>query len=132
VRPFAAGGAAVALVEGFPLHFPNLTIMGVDYEVARQAGRLVALGGLKTPRALVIATALSAGIPIVVANDARWAGRDHRRGPHGHALLPRGAYALVGERPHRELGNDRSAQAVDSPHQGRFRMPCVPTRRQTM
>ena len=72
MRPFAAGGAAVALVEGFPLHFPNLTIMGVDYEVARQAGRLVALGGLKTPRALVIATALSAGITIVVANDARW------------------------------------------------------------
>jgi predicted nucleic acid-binding protein len=44
----------------------------VDEEVARQAGRLRALGGLKTPDALVIATALRAGIPIVVANDARW------------------------------------------------------------
>lgn len=73
VRPFAAGAAAVALLEGFLLHFPNLTIVGVDYEVARQAGRLRALGGLKTPDALVVATALSAGIPIVVANDARWA-----------------------------------------------------------
>jgi predicted nucleic acid-binding protein len=74
VRPFSAGAAAVALVDGFLLHFPNLTIMGVDYAVARQAGQLRALGGLKTPDALVIATALSAGIPIVVANDARWAG----------------------------------------------------------
>jgi predicted nucleic acid-binding protein len=73
VRPFAAGAAAVALVEGFLLHFPNLAILGVDYETAREAGRLRAVGGLKTPDALVIATALSAGITIVVANDARWA-----------------------------------------------------------
>ena len=73
VRPFASGAAAVALVEGFLLHFPNLTILGVDYDVARQAGRLRAVSGLKTPDGLVVATALSAGIPVVVANDARWA-----------------------------------------------------------
>jgi len=29
--------------------------------------------GSSTPDALIIATALSAGIPIVVANDAKWA-----------------------------------------------------------
>lgn len=73
VRPFVAGAAAVALVEGFLLHFPNLTVVGADYEVAREAGRLRALGGLKTPDALVLATAMSAGTPIVVANDTRWA-----------------------------------------------------------
>jgi predicted nucleic acid-binding protein len=73
VRPFASGAAAVALVEGFLLHFPNLKILGVDYDVARQAGRLRAVSGLKTPDGLVVATALSAGIPVVVANDARWA-----------------------------------------------------------
>ena len=73
MRPFAAGASAVALVEGFLLHFPNLTILGVDYETVREAGRLRAVGGLKTPDALVIATALSAGLPIVVTNDARWA-----------------------------------------------------------
>jgi predicted nucleic acid-binding protein len=73
VRPFASGVATVALVEGFLLHFPNLTIVGVDYEVARQAGRLRAMSSLKTPDGLVVATALSAGIPVVVANDARWA-----------------------------------------------------------
>ena len=73
VRPFASGAAAVALVEGFLLHFPNLTILGVDDDVARQAGRLRAVSGLKTPDGLVVATALSAGIPVVVANDARWA-----------------------------------------------------------
>jgi len=35
--------------------------------------RLRAQASLKTPHALIIATALSAGISIVVANDARWA-----------------------------------------------------------
>lgn len=48
----------------------NLTIKDVDYEVARQAGRLRAL---KMPDGLVVATALSAGTAIVVASDARWA-----------------------------------------------------------
>jgi hypothetical protein len=31
------------------------------------------VSGLKTPDGLVVATALSAGIPVVVANDAGWA-----------------------------------------------------------
>ena len=35
--------------------------------------RLRAQTSLTTPDALIIATVLSAGIPIVVANDAKWA-----------------------------------------------------------
>jgi len=35
--------------------------------------RLRAQASLTTPHALIIATALSAGISIVVANDAKWA-----------------------------------------------------------
>ena len=73
VRPFAAGAAAVGIVEAFLLHFPNLTVSGVDYEMAREAGRLRAETGLKRPDALIIATALGAGIPLLIANDAKWA-----------------------------------------------------------
>ena len=73
VRPFAAGAAAVRIVDAFLLHFPNLTVSSIDYAIAREAARLRAQTSLTTPDALIIATALSAGISIVVANDAKWA-----------------------------------------------------------
>ena len=73
VRPYAAGAAAVGIVDAFLLHFPNLTVSGIDYAIAREAARLRAQSSLKTPDALIIATALGAGISIVIANDARWA-----------------------------------------------------------
>jgi predicted nucleic acid-binding protein len=73
VRPFAAGAAAVRIGDAFLLHFPNLTVSGIDYAIAREAARLRAQTSLKTPDALIIATALGAGISIVIANDARWA-----------------------------------------------------------
>ena len=73
VRPFAAGAAALRIVDAFLLHFPNLTVSSIDYAIAREAARLRAQTSLKTPDALIIATALSAGISIVVANDAKWA-----------------------------------------------------------
>lgn len=49
VRPMNAGQAAVNLVESFLLHFPNLAVTAVDYSVAREAARLRASTGLKTP-----------------------------------------------------------------------------------
>ena len=73
VYPVAAGAAAVRIVDAFLLHFPNLTVSSIDYAIAREAARLRAQTNLKTPDALIIATALSEGIPIVVANDAKWA-----------------------------------------------------------
>ena len=73
VRPFAAGAAAVRVADAFLLHFPRLTVSRVDYAVAREAARLRARTGVKMPDALVIATALAVGIPIVITNDAKWA-----------------------------------------------------------
>jgi predicted nucleic acid-binding protein len=73
VRPFAAGAAAVRVADAFLLHFPSLTVSRVDYAVAREAARLRARTGVKMPDALVIATALAVGIPIVITNDAKWA-----------------------------------------------------------
>jgi predicted nucleic acid-binding protein len=73
VRPFAAGPRELETAEDFLMHFPNLGIEDVDYSIAREAGRLRATTNLRTPDALVIATALSRDIEIVVANDAKWA-----------------------------------------------------------
>jgi predicted nucleic acid-binding protein len=73
VRPFAVGAHAVRIVDAFLRHFPNLTVSSIDYAMAREAARLRAQTSLKTPDSLIIATALGAGISIVIANDARWA-----------------------------------------------------------
>jgi len=72
VRPFRAGTAAVGTIETFLRHFPNLRIRDVDYDIAREAARVRAITGLKTPDAIVLATALTEGIDTVVANDDRW------------------------------------------------------------
>jgi predicted nucleic acid-binding protein len=72
VRPFKAGPPAVGIAEAFLLHFPNLSVEQVTYAVAREAARLRAESSLRTPDALVIATASVHQIPIVVANDDKW------------------------------------------------------------
>jgi predicted nucleic acid-binding protein len=73
VRPFKAGDVERQTAEAFLLHYPNLEIREVDYETAREAARLRAETGLKTPDALVVATASAALIPVLVANDDKWA-----------------------------------------------------------
>ena len=72
VRPFGAGAPALGIAEAFLLHFPNLKVEPIDYAVAREAARLRAVSSLRTPDALVIATASVHGIPIIVANDDKW------------------------------------------------------------
>jgi predicted nucleic acid-binding protein len=72
VRPFKAGAPELGIAEDFLLHFPNLKVDGVDYAVAREAARLRAESNLRTPDALIIATASVHNIPIVVANDDQW------------------------------------------------------------
>lgn len=72
VRPFAAGPAALALGEAFLLHSPNLEVVPVDLPIAREAARLRADRGLKTPDALILATAALAHVDVVVSNDERW------------------------------------------------------------
>ncbi len=73
VRPFQSGvESAIGTAEAFLSQFPNLTVVPVDFAVAREGARVRAASGLRAPDALVIATALVAGIPLVVANDVRW------------------------------------------------------------
>ncbi len=71
-RPFVAGPVALGIAEAFLMHVPNLVIVPIDYAIAREAARLRAVTSLRTPDALVIATAGVLGIPIVVTNDAKW------------------------------------------------------------
>lgn len=72
VRPFHAGPTAVATVATFLGHFPNLRVRSIDQEVATEAARVRALTGLRTPDALVIATALVEDIATLVTGDGRW------------------------------------------------------------
>jgi predicted nucleic acid-binding protein len=81
VRPIrAASGSAAATVEAFLRTFPNLSIAPVTYEIAREAARIRAATALRTPDALVLATATSHSTPIVVTNDGRWLGAIERAG----------------------------------------------------
>jgi predicted nucleic acid-binding protein len=72
-RPFARNVEAVAMVEAFLRHFPNLELVSVDYDVAREAARLRAATGLPTPDALIIATAQVIEAEVIVTNDTDWA-----------------------------------------------------------
>jgi predicted nucleic acid-binding protein len=74
VRPFRTGPAAVATGQTFLAHFANLNVRVIDTDVSVEAARVRALTGLRTPDALVIATALVEGIPTVVSADDRWRG----------------------------------------------------------
>ena len=89
VRPFRAGSSAlVSAVDDFLLHFPNLSVLPADYEVAREAARVRGLTRLRTPDALVIATAVVSGAAMVVGNDERWRSAVETLGrPFGLSLL---------------------------------------------
>jgi predicted nucleic acid-binding protein len=72
VRPFRAGPSAVATAGTFLRHFSNLRVRPIDHEVATEAARVRAMTGLRTPDALVIATALVEGIATLVTGDGQW------------------------------------------------------------
>lgn len=72
VRPFRAGPTAVATAATFLGHFPNVRVRPIDHEVAMEGARVRALTGLRTPDALVIATALVEGIATIVTGDGQW------------------------------------------------------------
>lgn len=52
-------------------HFPNLTIMPVDTVVAERAAYLRGKYNIKTPDALIVATALVANADLFITNDQR-------------------------------------------------------------
>jgi predicted nucleic acid-binding protein len=72
VRPFRSGTAAVATAEGFLRHFAEIRLVEVSYDIAREAARIRAATGMRTPDALIIATALIAEVDILVTNDRSW------------------------------------------------------------
>lgn len=72
VRPFRRGSAAVATAEGFLRHFAEIRLVDVTYDIAREAARIRAETGLRTPDALIVATALVIEADILVTNDRSW------------------------------------------------------------
>jgi len=75
VRPFRSGAAAVARAEGFLRHFGDMRLIDVDYDVAREAARIRSEAGLRTPDALILASAVVAGVDMLVTNDRAWKNR---------------------------------------------------------
>jgi predicted nucleic acid-binding protein len=73
VRPFRHGSAAVATAEGFLRHFAEIRLVEVSYDIAREAARIRAVTNLRTPDALIIATALVTETHVLVTNDGSWA-----------------------------------------------------------
>jgi predicted nucleic acid-binding protein len=64
--------------ELYLTNFPNLTIYPLDLNVARQAARLRAATGLRTPDTVQIATAQVHGARAIVTNDRSWRNKlDH-------------------------------------------------------
>ena len=72
VRPFRAGDASVANVEGFLRFFGSIRLAEVTYPVARTAARLRAATGISMPDAIVIGTAIELGADIIATNDRGW------------------------------------------------------------
>ncbi len=74
VRPMRSGSdQAVHLVEAFLERFPNLRVEPVTREVARRAASIRAATAAPTPDALILATGVTAGAPIAISHDLRWA-----------------------------------------------------------
>ena len=72
VRPFRAGDASVANLEGFLRFFGSIRLAEVTYPVARTAARLRAATGISMPDAIVLGTAMELGADIIATNDRGW------------------------------------------------------------
>lgn len=84
VKPFADGREdRVVVFEKFVLSLPNATIVPPGYRAAREAARLRARYDLRTPDALLIATAIDEKAEALLTND----GRLRRLKPEGLAVL---------------------------------------------
>jgi len=82
VRPFQRGAAAIATAEGFLGHFSGLRVIDVGYEVAREAARIRAATTLRTPDALILASASISRADIFVTDDERLRVAAGRIAPH--------------------------------------------------
>jgi predicted nucleic acid-binding protein len=72
VRPWQLGREAVAReYEAVLVHFPNLSVVDVDRDVARAAAQLRAKYNVSPPDALQVAASLSFGAKAFLTNDRR-------------------------------------------------------------
>lgn len=73
VRPLRARSTtAVRIVEDFLHRFPNLEVEPVTIAVAREAARIRAATAVRTPDAIILATAVQVGAMVVIGNDRSW------------------------------------------------------------
>jgi predicted nucleic acid-binding protein len=72
VRPWQLGREAVAReYEAVLVHFPNLSIVDIDRDIARAAAQLRAKYNIAPPDALQVAASLSFGARAFLTNDKR-------------------------------------------------------------
>lgn len=72
VQPFATGREDHVLAfENFLLTFPNISLIPPSYFIAKEGARLRARYGVRTPDALLLATALAEKSEAFLTNDAR-------------------------------------------------------------
>lgn len=72
VRPWQLGNEAVAReYEAVLVHFPNLTVVDVDRNVARAAAQLRARYNVSPPDALQVAASMAYGAKAFLTNDKR-------------------------------------------------------------
>lgn len=70
VKPFAEGEEErIRICEDFLRGLPHVTMVAPSYEIAREAARLRDLFKLRTPDALLLATALKEGAEAFLTND---------------------------------------------------------------
>jgi predicted nucleic acid-binding protein len=70
VRPYQLENLeAIELCERFFLSMPNLRVVPVDYELARRAASIRARHRLRTPGAIIMATAIREAADLLLTND---------------------------------------------------------------
>ena len=80
-RPLRARSTtAVRIVEDFLLRFPNLDVEPVTIAIAQEAARIRAATAVRTPDAIILATAVQVGATVVVGSDRSWPALAKRAG----------------------------------------------------
>jgi predicted nucleic acid-binding protein len=72
VKPLKLGRIRVARkYETLIMNFPNLMVVDIDRNIARQAAQLRAKYGIKTPDAIQVAACITTGAELFICNDIR-------------------------------------------------------------
>jgi predicted nucleic acid-binding protein len=71
VGPMRSGQSIDAYVD-FLSRLPNVSCVPVDLTVAQCAARIRATSTIKPPDALIVGTAIAAGVDVIITNDDEW------------------------------------------------------------